>query len=222
MKVLQRPPTGRRRTAAAVLATAVLLGGAGAATAVPVADDGDDDGARTSAGYDRERRDDHGRDDAYDDSDDGRARAASTGTGLKQAAEAAVKSVAGTVTSAEFEEEHGRAVWKVDVLDAAGTEHDVTVNADGKVVARSTDQDDGDDAARVKLDRTGLGRAVDAALGRSAGTATSAELDDHGRAVAWQVDVTDARGTEHEVTVDARSGQVTATTVDRDDDRHED
>ncbi|WP_051833653.1 PepSY domain-containing protein [Streptomyces sp. NRRL S-646] len=196
MKALKRPLTGRRRTVAAVLA--VLLGGAGAATAVAVADDGDRDSTR----------------------------AASSRTDLKQAADTARKSVAGTVTSVELEGQQGKAVWKVDIVTDEGVEHEVTVDAaDGKLSGSTIDQDDdraGDDALAESA-RVDLGQAVDAALSKVPGTATSAELDDgNARTAAWHVDVADANGAGHEVTVDARSGKVTAAHTDHDDSGHPD
>ncbi|GAA2494069.1 PepSY domain-containing protein [Streptomyces longisporus] len=139
---------------------------------------------------------------------------------MKQAADTARKSVAGTVTSVDLEGQQGKAVWKVDVVTDKGVEHEVTVNAaDGKVTGSRVDQDDDrdGDATPAGPARTDLGRAVDASLGKVPGTVTSAEFeDDHGRTAAWQVDVTDAKGTEHEVTVDAGSGEVTATDTDGD------
>ncbi|MGW4819183.1 PepSY domain-containing protein [Streptomyces sp. NPDC004227] len=63
-----------------------------------------------------------------------------------------------------------------------------------------------------RVARTGLGQAVDTALGEVPGTATSAELDGHhDGTAAWHVEVTDDQGTAHEVVVDARTGKVTAT-----------
>lgn len=234
MKALKRPLTGRRRTVAAVLAATVLLGGAGAATAVAVADDGDHDSTHATTGAGHEDRDDH--DGTHDASDDDSALATKAKTDLKQAADAAVKSVAGTVTGVDLEGNRGGAAWKVDVVDSKGIEHEVMVNAaDGKVTGSEVDQDDDHDgdAALAKSAKTGLGQAVDAALDKVPGTATSAELDDgNGRFAVWEVDVTDAKGAEHEVTVDARSGKATATQTDdeydhaagngSDDDREED
>jgi len=194
MKALKRPLTGRRRTVAAVFAATVLLGGAGAATAVAVADDGDHDSTF----------------------------ATSSRTDLKQAADTARKSVAGTVTSVDLEGRQGKAVWKVDIVTDKGVEHEVTVNtADGKLSGSTVDQDDDRDAdaAPAESARIDPGQAVDAALTKVPGTATSAELDDdNARTAAWQVDVTDANGADHEVTVDARSGKVTAAHTDHDDD----
>ncbi|MFF4361636.1 PepSY domain-containing protein [Streptomyces sp. NPDC001604] len=221
MKALKRPLTGRRRTVAAVLAATVLLGGAGAATAVAVADDGDHDSTHAAMGTHHEDRDDD-RDGTHDDSDDDSTLATSSRIDLKQAADAARKSVAGTVTSVELEGQQGKAVWKVDIVSDKGVEHEVTVNAaDGKVTGSKVDQDDDRDGAAslAKSARTGLGQAVDGVLAKVPGTATSAELDgDNGRTAAWHIDVIDAKGTDHEVAVDARSGKVTATHTDRNDD----
>lgn len=222
MKALKRPLTGRRRTVAAVLAATALIGGAGAATAVAVTDGGDHDGSHATAGTRHEDRDDHDREGVHDDSDDDGKLAAGTKIEFRQAVDAARKSVAGTVTSVDLEGEQGKADWKVEVVTDQGVEHEVTVNgADGKVTDSKVDQDDDRDGdlALVRSARTDIGRAVDAALGKVAGTVTSAESDeDHGRTAAWQVDVTDAKGAEHEVTVDAASGRVTATHTDHDDD----
>ncbi|MDW6063032.1 PepSY domain-containing protein [Streptomyces sp. FXJ1.4098] len=237
MKSLKRSLTGRRRTVAAVLAATVVLGGAGAATAVAFADDGSHDSSHGSthgsthaaAGTTYEDRDDGDRDSSdrdgtRDGSDDDGTSATKTKIDLKQAADAAVASVAGKVTSVELEGHQGKAVWKVDVATAKGAEHEVTVNAtSGKVTAHRTDHDDSDDeAALARSAKTGLGQAVDAALKKIPGTATSAELDDdNGRSAAWDIDVTDAKGAEHEVTVDARSGKVTAVRADDDHDDHD-
>ncbi|MGI5439435.1 PepSY domain-containing protein [Streptomyces shenzhenensis] len=200
MNALKRHlPTGRRRTVAAVLAAAALLGGAGAATGVAVADGG-----------------------SRDDS----ARAGTTAVDPQQAADAATTSVAGTVTAIEQEGEHGRTVWKVDVVDSRGTGHEVTVDAgDGKVTASTSgtrdDREDGDDrddaaeAAAVKSAGTDLGRALKAALAAVNGTVTSVEIDDAADGTAvWEIDVADAGGTAHEVVVDAATGRVTAARTD--------
>ncbi|MGO4418904.1 PepSY domain-containing protein [Streptomyces sp. MCAF7] len=229
MKSLKRSLTGRRRTVAAVLAATVVLGGAGAATAVAFADDGSHDSARDrtyDSTYDSARA---AAGTTYEDRDDDGTPATKTKVGLKQAADAAVASVAGKVTSVELEGHHGKAVWKVDVVTAKGAEHEVTVNTtSGKVTANRTDHDDTghddtDEAALARSAKIGLGQAVDAALKKIPGTATSAELDDdNGRSAAWDIEVTDTKGAEHEVTVDARSGKVTAVRADDDRDGHDD
>ncbi|WP_051370406.1 PepSY domain-containing protein [Streptomyces sp. 142MFCol3.1] len=221
MKALKRPLTGRHRTLAAVLAATALLGGGAAATAVAVADDRHDDDTRTTAGGAlASRHDDNGpTDEGRDDSGHHRVVVDGTNVDLGSAAEAAAKSVAGTVTEVELDGRAGRAVWKVEVVDAAGVERDVTVDAgDGRILGIGADRDRDDDT-RARTAGADLGRAVDAALGVVDGTAVSAELDDHeGGAVGWHVDVVDSAGLEHEIGVDARTG--TAVSTRADDDRY--
>lgn len=218
MKAFKRSLTGRRRTAAAVVAATVVLGGAGAASAIAFADD---DSTYTTVGTmagTHDDDDDHDRAGSHDDSDHDGTLAESAKVGLKQAADVATKSVAGTVTEVELDGWQGKAVWKVDIVNAKGAEHEVTVNAaDGKVIAGRADRDeDADDHRDAALAKTGLGQAVDTALNKVPGTATSAELDDdHGRTAAWHIDVTDDQGAAHEVTVDAQTGKVTATHTDQ-------
>jgi uncharacterized membrane protein YkoI len=62
---------------------------------------------------------------------------------VPDAAGAAEKAVSGRVTSAEFENEHGRAVWEADVTGRDGARHEVTVDAaTGKVLAQERDDED--------------------------------------------------------------------------------
>lgn len=83
------------------------------------------------------------------DDDDGRDQAGETaalrkaGITAADAAGAALKAVPGTVTSVDFEREHGKAVWEVDVTGRDGAEHELAVDAaTAKVLA---DQSGGDD-----------------------------------------------------------------------------
>ncbi|WP_336113927.1 PepSY domain-containing protein [Streptomyces sp. PTD9-10] len=217
MKARLRTLTSRRRTVAAVLAATVVHGGAGAATATAFADDSDHDdtqvAATNSPGHD------------HDDHDNDATLIKNAKVDIKKAADTATNSVSDTVTAVDLEGSQGKPVWKVDVTDSQGTEHEVTVNAtDGKVTATKADQDnDSDDrsgdAALAKSAKTDLAKAVDAALAKVKGTATSAGLEsDHGKNTAWHVDVTDTKGKDHEVTVDAANGKVTAAKTDDDND----
>ncbi|GAA5032010.1 PepSY domain-containing protein [Streptomyces siamensis] len=220
MKALKRPLTGRHRMLAAALAATALLGGGAAATAVAVADDRHDGTRTTAGGTLASHHDDNGRtDEGRDDSGHHRVVVDGTDVDLKFAAEVAAKSVAGTVTEVELGGHAGRTVWKVEVVDAAGVERDVTVDAgDGRILGIGVDRDRDDDT-RARTAGADLGRAVDAALGAVDGTAVSAELDDHeGGTVGWHVDVVDSAGLEHEIGVDARTGAVVSKRVD--DDRH--
>ncbi|GHA65426.1 PepSY domain-containing protein [Streptomyces termitum] len=193
--IKQQKAAGHRRTATAALAAALALGGAGAATAAGMASAAADSGGGTHA-----------------------TMRANPEVDIKAAAATAMKTVSGTVTSVDLEG-GGKQSWKVDIIDAKGTEHQIAVDAtSGKVTGNKVDQDNDadnkDEAALAKSAKTTLPKAVDAARAKTAGTATSAELEkEHGKAV-WDVDVSDAKGTEHEVTVDDATGRATASTVD--------
>ncbi|MER6280348.1 PepSY domain-containing protein [Streptomyces sp900105245] len=215
MRARSHTPAGRRRTIATVIAATVVLGGAGAATAVAFAEDGDHQGMETAAAGSAGA--DHGAHGAHGAHASNRTIAVAGKVDLKQAVAVATRSAAGTVTEIELDDSLGKPVWKAEVVDARGTEREFTVDAaDGTVTAVGTakDDDSDDDAALAKSARTDVTRAVNAALARIKGTATAAELEgEHGTPV-WHIDVTDARGHDHEVTVGARSGKVTAAEAD--------
>ncbi|WP_435270019.1 PepSY domain-containing protein [Streptomyces sp. 1222.5] len=221
MRARSHTLTGRRRTVATALAATVVLGGAGAATAVAFAEDGDHRGEGTaaagSAGTDRADHADHGDHGDHGDHASDRTIVKAGKVDLKQAVAVATRSTAGTVTEIELDDSLGKPVWKTEVVDARSTERAFTVDAtDGAVTATGTakDDDSDDDAALAKSAGTDVTRAVDAALAKLKGTATAAELEgEHGMPV-WHVDVTDAKGRDHEVTVGARSGKVTASEAD--------
>ncbi|MGW1190037.1 PepSY domain-containing protein [Streptomyces sp. NPDC002559] len=219
MKSLERAPVGSRRMVAAVLAATAALGGAAATAAASPSDAGH--GIRTGVIAALPGTD-------HDDNDDDAALIKNAEVDIKQAAGTAEKSVAGTVTAADLDGSKDKPVWKIDVTDSHGTEHEVTVDAtDGKVTATRTDKDRSPDdrsadAALAKSSRTDLAKAVDAALAEVDGTATSADLEnDHGTTPAWHIDVTNPKdkNRNHEVTVDATTGKVTATGIDEDSDR---
>ncbi|MEV3926761.1 PepSY domain-containing protein [Actinomadura coerulea] len=102
----------------------------------------------------------------------------------------------------------------------------VTVVAAGALAAggataaiAAADGGDGDSPSGGTPARTAvsLTRAADAALKAVPGHATSAGFDRHGGKAVWEVDVTGAGGSEHEVTVDAATGKVVAEEADDDD-----
>ncbi|MGA4999677.1 PepSY domain-containing protein [Streptomyces arboris] len=204
----------KRNVTIAAVTAAVLIGGTAAAT-VAFADDGDDRRTGTtsvqpSAGT--ERSDDRG--------DDRSGKA--TRITLDQAVAAALKSVPGTVTEAELDDD---AVWELDVYGSDKTWHDVTVDATTGKVLKSREDDDNDDRDRnaPRSSTVTLKQAADAALKTAPGSITSIDLDDdddddkgsRGNVLRWDVDIAGKDGKQHELRVDAKTGKVT---VDRDDD----
>ncbi|MEW1691743.1 PepSY domain-containing protein [Streptomyces sp. NPDC091265] len=196
----------KRKIVIAAVTAAVLVGGT-AATAVAFADD-DSSGSTATA------------------STSGNSRVSSTTARVTvgDAVKAAARSVPGTVTEAELDDEDGGLVWELDVYGSDKAWHDVTVDpGNGKVLGKHVDNDDDRDRHAPRKASVTLDEAAAAALRSTPGTVTSIELGDHdgrsGGAVRWEVDVRGKDGKEHELNVDAKTAGVT---VDRSDDGHGD
>ncbi|MFH9292656.1 PepSY domain-containing protein [Streptomyces sp. NPDC017520] len=220
----------KRNVTIAAITAAVLIGGTTAAT-VAFADDGDGDRTPARGVSAVSLADDNASDDRADDASDDRAPAAakSTRITLDQAVAAALKSVPGTVTEAELDDDdddNGRAVWELDVRGSDKKWHDVTVDAgNGKVLKTRDDDNDDRDRHAPRSSAVTLNQAADAALRTAPGSVTSIDLDDdddddsRGSVLRWDIDITGKDGTQHELRVDAKTGKVT---VDRDDDGDDD
>ncbi len=220
---------------ATVAAAALVTGG----TATALATTGDDEsGAKRSSVRltDHDRKDDDRSDDGKDDDRRDDAEDAAENTAEAKAAKvtaadairAALAKTPGTAVSAELDEEDGALVWGVDILKG-DTWHDVEVDpGTGKVLGSWIDQDDdgdagddGDDAAdaaRVNAALKGASTSAEdaARAGAAKGKVTSVDLDDDGKAGAWGVETTGAKGAESEWHVDLKTGKVTADRHDGD------
>ncbi|MEU1147230.1 PepSY domain-containing protein [Streptomyces sp. NPDC005863] len=227
----------KRNIVIATVAAAALIGG-GTATAFAVG--GDDDGAaknssvqlkdhdRHDDGKDGDGRDDDGKNDDRDDAAENSAEAKAAKVTAPDAIEAALAHTKGTAVSAELDDEDGGLVWDVDVLNGK-TWHSVEVDpGTGKVLGSWVDKDDdGDDAAdtaRVAAALKGASTsAADAARAAAdKGTVTSVDLDDDGKAGAWDVETTGPKGAESDWHVGLTDGKVSADHSDARDDDHGD
>ncbi|WP_405938893.1 PepSY domain-containing protein [Streptomyces sp. NBC_00726] len=179
----------KRKIVIGVVTAAVLIGG-GTATAVALADD---DGGGT-------------------------ARAAASRVTVGEAVAAGRKAVPGTVTEAELDEEDGRLRWELEVYGADKVWRDVTVDAEsGKVLGKRVDRDEDDSRSAPRTVSVSLEEAAGAALKSVPGVVTSVELEGrHGGAAHWETDVRGKDGGEHELSVDALTGVVTADGRDED------
>ncbi|MEV5886786.1 PepSY domain-containing protein [Streptomyces sp. NPDC052020] len=205
----------KRNIVIAAVTAAALIGG-GTATALAIT--ADDEGPARQA--DTRASDDDAHDDDTDDRGGAPARASVTGVTAPEAIASALRHTAGTVVSAELDDEDddgGRTVWEVDVLTPDSTWRGVTVDAGtGKVVDAHTenDEDEGTAAARSALKGASV-TAADAAkaVAGKAGRVTSVDLDEDGRSPGWEVESHGSDG--HDWLVDLRTAKVTP---DHDDD----
>jgi len=140
----------------------------------------------------------------------GAAWASTTGPGLpsggldRLASAATQAAGGGTVTGMETDDDLGRS-YEVEVRRPDGTEVDVTVDRDLKVLRQDTDvrrdDDDADERPLGSSERASAARAALAAVG--GGTVTDVEADGDG-AEAYEVEVRTSDGTEWDVDLDAR------------------
>ncbi|MFE7843546.1 PepSY domain-containing protein, partial [Streptomyces sp. NPDC057474] len=101
--------------------------------------------------------------------------------------------------------------------DDADDENDAADDNSG-TGARDDADDKAEDAAEAKAADVTAADAVDAALKHRAGTAVSADLDDEGTNLVWDVDVLTNGGKWFSVQVDPGTGKVLGSHADRDDD----
>ncbi|WP_146615772.1 PepSY domain-containing protein [Nonomuraea aridisoli] len=141
----------------------------------------------------------------------GRAGAAD----VRQAGEAARGAVPGSTIMAMETEENGRR-WEVQLVGRDGTEHQVDVES-GRVVSGpvAEDSDPEDKAEHLRLVQAAkldYAQAADKVLATvPEGRITELSLDFEQNKAVWESDVVTPNGAEHDVTVDAASGQVTRT-----------
>ncbi|BCL27660.1 PepSY domain-containing protein [Streptomyces aurantiacus] len=83
---------------------------------------------------------------------------------------------------------------------------------------RDDRDDNSEDAAEAKAAKVTAADAITAALKSVPGTAVSADLDDEGSSLVWDVDVLSSGGTWHSVDVDPGTGKVLGSHTERDDD----
>ncbi|MFF0861902.1 PepSY domain-containing protein [Nonomuraea sp. NPDC003560] len=132
---------------------------------------------------------------------------------LKDAAKVAMAAVPGSKVVSVESEENGM-VWEVKVVGSDGTEHQVDVKS-GKVVKGPTaEQMDEQEKAKMhtriteaKLDYAQAADKVAAAVPE--GSVTKLKLDTENGKTVWKSDVMTPDGTQHEVMVDAATGEVT-------------
>ncbi len=136
---------------------------------------------------------------------------------LLRAADLAVSQVAGSVLIFIESQTSDEGTWKARVVTADGTEQQLTIGSDAAAVLvgpTATEDNDADKAKRranVDGARLNYRAAVDKVLTAVPnGSITELSLLDMNGTIVWHADVWDTDLAEHDVTVDAASGAITA------------
>lgn len=134
-----------------------------------------------------------------------------SGIDRAEAEDAALGAVSGKVMESSLDDDFGRAVYKVEVLDRDGRLHEVYVDAaNGEILRRETeDQEDSAEALSLS-ERTSIDRnaAEDAALNEVSGDILGTSLEDEDGRAIYEVEILGDDGDLHELYVDAESGQL--------------
>ncbi len=134
-----------------------------------------------------------------------------SGIDRAEAEDAALGAVSGKVMESSLDDDFGRAVYKVEVLDPDGRLHEVYVDAaNGEILRRETeDQEDSAEALSLS-ERTSIDRnaAEDAALNEVSGDILGTSLEDEDGRAIYEVEILGDDGDLHELYVDAESGQL--------------
>ncbi|GAA4790891.1 PepSY domain-containing protein [Streptomyces ziwulingensis] len=193
----------KRNIVIATVAAAALIAG-GTATALAVTGEDDQDAQRqTDTRTTDTRTTDHA------------VRAATAEVTAPEAIATALKHTAGTVVSAELDDEDAGepTVWEVEILSSAGTWHHLDLDpGNGKILDTRTENADEDDTAeaRAALKNT-PGTAAEAAEATAAkGTVTSVDLDDKG----WETETRSPGEPARDWQVNPTTGKITPGTDD--------
>lgn len=133
-----------------------------------------------------------------------------------------LEEVPGKAVQTELEDEDGKTVYEVDVKAEDGKMWDLEINAgNGDVLQKETDddgrdEDDGDDELSDQEEQNQLKKEAkitseeseSIALKEVKGDVIDNELDEENGTVVYSLEITDDQGVEHEVEIDAKTGEV--------------
>ncbi len=117
----------------------------------------------------------------------------------------------------ERDDDDDDAVWKITVASGGDRPHELDVSADGRRIVGREREDRDDDAADALRAGVTLAQALRIADGRTPGHLDDAEIDREDGRLVWTVQFDEpSRDRDHEVTVDATTGEVVAVEIDDD------
>lgn len=152
-------------------------------------------------------------DESTDAPDDSAQNGTAVDTDSVASALAAIAAAEEHLTGTAYEISEDDGYWEVDVA-VGDRSHEVRVDRDGSVAGADEDDLDGDDRAALEAAEVTITDAIEtAAKAAPGGRLDDVNIDDDGRGFTWEVSFEDG-GVEHEVHVDAVSGEVVHTTTD--------
>lgn len=117
----------------------------------------------------------------------------------------------------EGDDHRGERAWEIKVASGNDRPHELMVSADGRRILEHDRKDGDDDAAKVLSAEVTLAEALQIADRRVSGNLDEAEIDRERGTVIWTVKFDEAaQDREHEVIVDAATGEVIAVETDED------
>ncbi|WP_410601386.1 PepSY domain-containing protein [Amycolatopsis sp. lyj-90] len=122
----------------------------------------------------------------------------------------AIEAAAGAVPDGKvFDVEHANDGWEIKVA-SNGQEHKVRVSRDGaRILGKQQTAKPSDDLAKAEQATVDAVKALRTAQQRQPGELDEMEIDRAADgAVVWEVGLRDSTATEHEVIVDAKTGEV--------------
>ncbi len=128
-----------------------------------------------------------------------------------EAADTALAEVSGEIVGLGLDDEAGRAVYQVEVLDQDGRLHEIFVDAEnGEILGQTTEDQDDADEARSLIERASMDRAAaeDAALEEFPGQVLETDLDDEDGYAVYSVEILGDDGDLYEVAVNAENGEI--------------
>ncbi|MUV37006.1 uncharacterized protein JNUCC1_00812 [Lentibacillus sp. JNUCC-1] len=147
----------------------------------------------------------------------------------EEAINISLEEVPGEAVQTELDDEDGKAVYEVDVKAEDGKMWDFEIDAEsGDVLQKEADDDgrDDDDELSDQEEQAQLKKEAELtseesetiALKEVKGDVIENELDDENGTVVYSLEIRDDQGVEHEVEVDAKTGDVLKVEKDDDDD----
>lgn len=133
------------------------------------------------------------------------SQAQSVNTAIEEAAQVALNTVPGTLIEAELEMDDGRAVWEIDIVDAANQVVSVEVDGQtGQVLGTKSC----DHSAPVTGEVFSMAQAIDMVRAVDSGVLVEVELENDDDQLIWEIETISEDRHERAFRIDGISGEL--------------